>query len=138
MINYIEQLTQTIRNNWNEKALCDWHGEEFTFAEVATNIARLHLLLEKTGIGKGDKITLYAPNSARWATTFLAVNTYRAVVVPLLSDFTADAVCNLVDHSESVVLFTDKDSWSKLDISKMPRLRYVANIADWRSGRAHV
>ena len=131
MINYIEQLTQTIRNNWNEKALCDWHGEEFTFAEVATNIARLHLLLEKTGIGKGDKITLYAPNSARWATTFLAVNTYRAVVVPLLSDFTAEAVCNLVDHSESVVLFTDKDSWSKLDISKMPRLRYVANIADW-------
>ena len=131
MINYIEQLTQTIRNNWNEKALCDWHGEEFTFAEVATNIARLHLLLEKTGIGKGDKITLYAPNSARWATTFLAVNTYRAVVVPLLSDFTAEAVCNLVDHSESVVLFTDKDSWNKLDISKMPHLRYVANIADW-------
>ena len=131
MINYIEQLTQTIRNNWNEKALCDWHGEEFTFAEVATNIARLHLLLEKTGIGKGDRITLFAPNSARWATTFLAVNTSGAVAVPLLSDFTPDAVCNLVDHSESLVLFTDKDSWKKLDISRMPRLRYVVNISDW-------
>ena len=131
MINYIEQLTQTIRNYWNEKALCDWHGEEFTFAEVATNIARLHLLLGKTGIGKGDKITLFAPNSARWATTFLAVNTSGAVAVPLLSDFTPDAVCNLVDHSESLVLFTDKDSWKKLDISRMPRLRYVVCISDW-------
>ena len=38
MINYIDQLTQTIRNNWNEKALCDWRGEEFTFADVASNL----------------------------------------------------------------------------------------------------
>lgn len=131
MINYIDQLTQTIRNNWNEKALCDWRGEEFTFADVASNIARLHLLLENTGILKGDKITLYAPNSARWATSFLAVNTSGAVAVPLLSDFTADAVCNLVDHSESVVLFTDKENWKKLDIAKMPKLRYAVNLSDW-------
>ena len=131
MINYIDQLTQTIRNNWSEKALCDWHGEEFTFGEVAANIARLHLLFENTGIKKGEKITLFAPNSARWATTFLAVNTSGAVAVPLLADFTPDAVCNLVDHSESVVLFTDPDSWKKLDIVKMPALRYVVNIKEW-------
>ena len=131
MINYINQLTQTTRNYWDQKALCDWHGEEFTFGEVATNIARLHLLLEKTAIKKGQKITIFAPNSARWATTFLAVNTSGAVVVPLLADFTAEAVCNLVDHSESVVLFTDKDSWKKLDVTKMPKLRYVINISDW-------
>lgn len=131
MINYINQLTQTTRNYWNDKALCDWHGEEFTFGEVAANIARLHLLLEKTGIGKGEKITIYAPNSARWATTFLAINTSGAVVVPLLADFTAEAVCNLVDHSGSVVLFTDKDSWKRLNIEKMPKLRYVINITDW-------
>ncbi len=131
MINYINQLTQTTRNYWNDKALCDWHGEEFTFGEVAANIARLHLLLEKTGIGKGEKITIYAPNSARWATTFLAINTSGAVVVPLLADFTAEAVCNLVDHSGSVVMFTDKDSWKRLHIEKMPKLRYVINITDW-------
>ncbi|MBQ9583005.1 MAG: AMP-binding protein [Bacteroidales bacterium] len=131
MINYINQLTQTTRNYWNDKALCDWHGEEFTFGEVAANIARLHLLLEKTGIGKGEKITIYAPNSARWATTFLAINTSGAVVVPLLADFTAEAVCNLVDHSGSVVIFTDKDSWKRLNIEKMPKLRYVINITDW-------
>ena len=131
MINYIDQLTQTIRNDWDNKALCDWHGEEFTFREVATNIARLHILLEKAGIKKGQKITIYAPNSARWATTFLAINTSGAVVVPLLADFTPDAVCKLVDHSESVMLFADKDSWNKLDAAKMPALRYVVNISDW-------
>ncbi len=131
MINYIDHLTRTIKNNWSEKALCDWHGEEFTFGEVAANIARLHLLFENTGIKKGDKITLFAPNSARWATTFLAINTSGAIAVPLLADFTPEAVCNLVDHSESVVLFTDKDSWKRLELERMPTLRYVVNISDW-------
>ncbi|MBR1868776.1 MAG: AMP-binding protein [Bacteroidales bacterium] len=131
MINYIDQLNRTMRKDWDRKALCDWHGEEFTFSQVAANIARIHILFEKTGIKKGDKITIFAPNSARWATTFLAINTSGAVAVPLLADFTPEAVCNLVDHSESVVLFTDQDSWKKLDTAKMPRLRYVVNIAAW-------
>ncbi len=131
MINYIDQLTQTIKGHWNEKALCDWRGEEFTFGEVAANISRLHILFEKTGIKEGDKITIFTTNSARWANTFLAINTSGAVAVPLLSDFTPEAVCHLVDHSESIVLFTDKHSWESLDKSKMPNLRYAVNVPDW-------
>ncbi len=131
MINYIEQLSQTIRNDWDNKAICDWHGEEFTFKDLATNVARFHLLFKKTGILKGQKITLFAPNSARWATAFIAVNTSGAVAVPLLSDFTPEAVQQLVSHSESVVLFTDRESWKKLDITKMPTVRFVVCMNDW-------
>ena len=131
MINYIEQLSQTIRNDWDNKAICDWHGEEFTFKDLATNVARFHLLFKKTGILKGQKITLFAPNSARWATAFIAINTSGAVAVPLLSDFTPEAVQQLVSHSESVVLFTDRESWKKLDITKMQTVRYVVCMNDW-------
>lgn len=131
MINYIDQLTRTIRADWDNKALCDWHGEEFTFAELASNIERLHILFENTGVQKGDKITIYAANSARWATTFLAINTSGAVAVPLLSDFTGEAVGNLVNHSESIALFTDKDSWKRLDVEKMTGLRFVVCTSDW-------
>ncbi len=131
MIHYLDLLTRTMRNCWDEKALCSWHREEFTFREVATHIEKFHLIFEKAGIQKAQKIALCAPNSARWATAFLAVNTYETVVVPLLSDFTPDAVNNLVHHSESVLLFTDKDTWAKLDVSKMPALRGVVNVADY-------
>lgn len=131
MINYIDLLSETIRRDWDSLALCDWHGEQFTFSQLAGNIERLHLLFDKTGVSEGDKITIYAPNSARWATTFLAINTSGAVTVPLLSDFTSEAVCNLVNHSESIILFTDKDSWAKLDIAQMPALKYVVCISDW-------
>ncbi len=111
MINYLELFTETTRKYWNEKALCDWRGDAFTFGEVANQIKRLHVLFENTGIVKREKVTVCAPNSARWAISFLATNTYGTVTVPLLADFTPDAICGLVDHSESVALFTDKDTF---------------------------
>ena len=125
MINYLELLTETTRKHWNEKALCDWRGDAFTFGEVANQITKLHLLFEETGIVKGEKVTVCAPNSARWAVSFLSINSYETVTVPLLADFTPEAICSLVHHSESVALFTDKDTFAKLDISKMPRLKFI-------------
>jgi long-chain acyl-CoA synthetase len=131
MINYLELFTENSRKYWNEKALCDWRGDAFTFGDVANRIKRIHILFKTTGISKGDKVTVCAPNSARWAVSFLASNTYGTVTVPLLSDFTPDAICHLVDHSESVALFTDKDTFSKLDVSRMPRLKFIVCTGDF-------
>ena len=141
MINYLELLTETTRKYWNEKALCDWRGDAFTFGEMAEQIARLHVLFAQTGVNPTDKVAVCAPNSARWAISFLTANTYGTVTVPLLSDFTPDAICSLVDHSESVVLFTDKDTFSKLDIARMPRLKYILCTKDftllWSADKAY-
>ena len=131
MINYLELFTETTRKYWNEKALCDWRGDVFTFGEVASQIKKLHLLFESSGIKQAEKITVCSPNSARWAVSFLAVNTYGTVTVPLLADFIPTAICSLVDHSESVALFTDKDTFSKLDVTLMPRLKFVICTGDF-------
>ena len=131
MINYLELLTENTRKYWNEKALCDWRGDGFTFGEVAAQITKLHMLFEQTGVKPAEKVTVCAPNSARWAVSFLAVNTYGTVTVPLLADFTPDAICSLVDHSESVALFTDKDTFAKLTLARMPRLKYVICTNDF-------
>lgn len=131
MQHYFQTLTQTVRRDWELKALCNWRGEEFTFKDMATHIAKFHLIFENCGVGKGDKIALCATNSARWAISFLAVNTYEAVVVPLLSEFTPESVNNLVDHSESVLLFTDREMWAKLDPTKMPKLKGAVCVQDF-------
>ena len=128
---YFEHLVRTIRSGWDKKALCNWRGEEFTFGELATEIEKFHILFEEVGIKKGDKIAICAPNSARWAVSFLAVNTYEAVAVPLLADFTPEAIAKLVDHSQSIGLFTDADTWKKLDRSRMPGLRIAVNTRDF-------
>ena len=129
---YFTRLQEAINANWDRPCLCNFRGEEFTFGEFATNIAKLHVLYEKIGLKKGDKVALCAKNSARWGIAFFSVNTYEAVIVPILADFNPESVNSLDDHSESLVHFTDTDIWKKLDITKMPTVKAVVSTADFR------
>lgn len=131
MKHYFTRLEESIKANWNGPALGNFRGELFTFGELATQIAKFHVFFEAIGLKKGDKVALCAKNSARWGITFFAANTYEAVVVPILADFHPDSVNSLVDHSESKVLLTDTDIWSKLDISKMPSINAVISSTDF-------
>ena len=132
MKHYFTRLEESIKTNWERPALGNYRGELFTFGELATQIEKMHILFEASGIEKGQKIALCAKNSARWGIAFFAANTYEAVVVPILADFHPDSVTSLVDHSESVVLFTDMDIWPKLDIAKMPNIKAVVSTADFK------
>ena len=131
MKHYLKRLEESVKTNWELTALGNYKGETFTFGAVATQIARLHLFMENAGIKKGDKVAICAKNTARWGMSFLAGNTYGAVMVPILADFHPDNVNSLVDHSESVVLFTDNDLWAKLDIAKMPLVKAVISTTDF-------
>ncbi|MBQ7810954.1 MAG: AMP-binding protein [Bacteroidales bacterium] len=132
MKHYFTRLEESIKNNWDRPSLGNYRGELFTFGELATQIEKMHVLFEAIGIEKGQKVALCAKNSARWGIAFFAANTYEAVVVPILADFHPDSVNSLVDHSESVVLFTDTDIWPKLDIAKMPALKAVVSTGDFK------
>ena len=132
MKHYFTRLEEAMKTNWERPALGNYRGEVFTFGDVATNIAKLHVLYETIGLKKGEKIALCAKNSARWGIAFFSANTYEAVVVPILADFHPDSVNTLVDHSESTVLFTDNDIWAKLDITRMPTVKAVVSTADFK------
>ena len=128
---YLWKLQETVKSCWDKKALCNYGGESFTFRDLATNIEKFHILFEQSGIRKGDKVAICAKNTARWAVSFFAINTYGAVAVPILCDFHPESINHLVDHSESIALFVDGDIWAKLDVSKMPQLKSVVNVQDF-------
>lgn len=131
MEHYFSRLEHAIKQNWEKPALCNFNGEKFTFGDLATNIAKFHILFSESGIKKGDKIALCARNSARWAVSFLAISTYGAVVVPILSEFTPDSIGHLVSHSESTFLFTDPEIWSAINKDDIPGIRCAINCADF-------
>ena len=128
---YFVRLQETIRLQWDEPALCNYQGESITFGEMAKQIARMHILLREAGVKKGDHIALCARNTYRWALSYLAITTYETVVVPLLVDFHADSVMDLTDHSDAMILFTDREKWKTLDIARMPKLRGVICTEDF-------
>ena len=130
---YLERLQAATRKFWDKPALNNIGGETFNYAQMATQIEKFHLVFEKLGFKKGDKIAICAQNGARWGMAYLAVNTYETVIVPILADFTADSVNHLVNHSDSIALFTNEAKWKKLDIAKMPKLKLVVDVDNWRT-----
>lgn len=131
MKHFINRFVETAQQNWHKPALCDYKGDTFLYADVATQIAKLHIIFRKAGIKPGDKIALCAKNTARWATAYLAATAYRAVAVPILNGFTPDNLEKLVEHSDSVLLFTEKDIWAQMHPEAMPRLLAAINIDDY-------
>ena len=130
---YLERLEAACRKFWNKPALNNIGGETFDYAQMATQIEKFHLVFDKLGFKKGDKIAICAQNGARWGMAYLAVNTYETVIVPILADFTSESVNNLVNHSDSIALFTNEAKWKKLDIAKMPKVRIVIDVDTWKT-----
>ena len=130
MRHYLTNLEETIREQWTRKALCDYNGDSFTYAQLATNIERFNIFFSTAGIGKGEKIAICARNSARWAMTFWGINVNGRVVVPLLADFHPNNVATLTKHSDSVMLFVDDDIWAKMNPEDMPDLKAAVNVKD--------
>ena len=125
MKHYLKFLEQQVRQHPDKPALSDYGGESFTYARMASVLAQFHVFFEAAGIRKGDKVALVGRNSARWALLFLAVNTYEAVIVPILPNFTPEGTANLINHSDSVLLVADPDIWESLRPYKLPLLRGV-------------
>lgn len=129
---YLQRLQDATRKFWDKPALNTIGGDSFTYAQMATSIARFHIVFEKAGFKKGDKIALCANNGAKWGFAYLAVNTYETVIVPILADFTPESVMGLVNHSDSIALFTNAARWAKMDPEKMPALKVVFDVDSWK------
>ena len=125
---YIEQ---TIKDNWLLDALTDYKGATLQYHDVARKIEKLHIMMEAAGIQKGDRIAVCGRNSAHWAVAFLATLTYGAVIVPILHEFNDEQIHNIVNHSESRLLFVGDYIVNVIDEKQMPHLEGILNLPDF-------
>ncbi len=127
-LSFFEKVTLS---KWERPALSDYKGSDYTYAQVAARIKTIHLAYKNLNLNPGDKVAFCGQNSARWAMAFLATTSYHAVTVPILYDFTPDAVQRLTDHSESVVLFTDERVFSHLNPLEATHLKAVVSLNNY-------
>ena len=129
---YLEYLQNTIVNKWESLAMKDLDGNtSYTYGELANEIARLHTTFRELGIKEGDKIALCGRNCANWGLTFLAIETYKAVAVSILPDFTGEGIHTLVNHSEAKLLYCGPNVLKKIDAKEMPGLTAMVFMDDF-------
>lgn len=126
-----QRIQQSIVDNWERDALTDFKGATLQYHDVARKIEKLHIMFENSGVVRGDKIALAGRNSAAWAAAFLAVITYGAVAVPILHEFTAEQMHNIVNHSDAKLLFVGDVVATEIDATKMPGLEGIIYIPDY-------
>ena len=131
--NFIKLYEKSFRENWDLKCLTDYgEATTFTYGEVAKEIARIHLIFKHCQLRRGDKVAIIGKNNTRWCISFLATITYGAIVVPILQDFNPSDVHYIINHSESSFLFTSDLIWERLEEEKLPDIRGVFSLTDFR------
>ncbi|HCS87078.1 MAG TPA: long-chain fatty acid--CoA ligase [Bacteroidales bacterium] len=130
--NFIRLFEDSFRQNWELPAFSDYGtNKTLTYGEAAAEVEKLHLLFEACGVKDGDKVALIGKNSTNWAVTYIATVTYGAVIVPILQDFKPNDIIHIVNHSESVLLFSDENIWDNLDLDQIPNVRAVFSLKDY-------
>lgn len=124
-------IEQSIIKNWDQDALTDYKGATLQFHDVARKIEKLHIVFENSGLMPGDKVALCGRNSSHWAVAFLAVVTYGAVAVPIQHEFTPEQIYNIVNHSDSKLLFVGDVVATTIDADQMPSLEGVVYLPDF-------
>ena len=124
-------IQRAIVDYWDQDALTDYQGITLQFHDVARKIEKLHILFENSDVKQGDKIAICGRNSAHWAVAFLATLTYGAVAVPILHEFNGEQIQNIVNHSESKLLFIGDYAVKTIDPEQMPALEGIINIPDF-------
>ena len=130
--NLIKIFEESFRKNSDLPALTDYFKKEtLTYFDVAQDIAKLHLVFKHAGIKQGDKIALIGRNNTRWCVSYLATVTYGAVIVPILQDFNPNDVINIVNHSESKMLFLGDNFWDDIEAEQIPDIQAVFSLTDF-------
>ncbi len=128
MKHFLYYFNQAVRKNWDSPALCNFHGESFTFGQTAVEIERLRILMESAGVTTGDKVAIYAKNSARWGISFFGIAVADAVSVPILNDFMVENAATLTAHAECKVIITERAAWEKLKENAIETLQAAIDI----------
>lgn len=118
MQHYLNYINDAIKKHWEKPAFSNFGGDTYTYGQVAEGIEKFHILFNSCGLKKGDKVALYARNSAEWGIAYMAVVTYDAVVVPFLPDFLASAVVELSRFSECRMMICDNVAYDALKADK--------------------
>lgn len=131
ILSFVKLIEASLVKNWDRDALTDFKGATLQYHDVARKIEKLHILFENSGVKPGDQIALAGRNSANWAVAFLATLAYGAVAVPILHEFTADQMHNIVNHSDAKLLFVGDVVATQIDPTKMPGLEGIIYIPDY-------
>lgn len=101
------------------------NGESLTFSQFADRVRFLTSLLNENGVKQGDKVAILGGSMPNWPVSYMAITSSSRIVVPLLPDFTAFEIANIIEHAQTKAIIISKRLIYKLSDSIREKLELI-------------
>ena len=103
-------------------------GKEYTYKSFKQSCDNLSKRLTQFGIGASDKVAIFAQNMPEWSIAFFSIVPFGRIAIPILPESSANEVTNILNHSESKVLFVSKKLFPNVSQESLDKLTLVIDI----------
>ena len=100
----------------------------YTYNSFKTKCDGLSKKLTQYGIGAGDKVAILSQSMPNWSVAFFSTVTFGRISIPILPDSSENEVTNIINHSESKVIFVSERLKGKLSQDVIDKMTLVINL----------
>ena len=114
-----------------KKQYTQWYDTKeggYTYSEFKDKCDSISKKLTQYGIGAGDKVAILAQSMPNWSVAFFSTVTFGRISIPILPDSSENEVTNILEHSESKVIFVSQRLASKLSQACRDKLTLVIDL----------
>lgn len=91
-----------------------YEGETVTYGIFAQRVESVQSFLLSAGLQKGDKVALLSTSMPNWNVCYFAAVSLGMVIVPILPDFSGEAIASILEHSGSKALCVSDKLYAKI------------------------
>ena len=116
---------------YSKKTYTQWYDTKegsYTYTTFKNECDALSKVLTQYGIGAGDKVAILSTNMPNWSVAFFATVVFGRISIPILPDSSENEVTNIINHSESKVLFVAKKMIGKVSQEVMEKMTLVIEL----------
>lgn len=103
-------------------------GQKYTYEEFRRKTEQLSLRMTRFGIKHGDRVAIFSQNMPNWVVAFFSATAFGRVAVPILPDSSEVELTNILNHSESKVLFISQRMMPKLNEECRKKITLIIDI----------
>ena len=130
-VDTLAKLYEYATTVYSKKQYTQWYDTKeggYTFNEFKGKCDSLSKKLTQYGIGAGDKVAILSQSMPNWSVAFFSIVPFGRIAIPILPDSSENEVTNILEHSESKVIFVSQKLASKVSEECRNKLTLVIDI----------
>lgn len=130
-IDTLAKLYEFSTTVYSKKQFTQWADSKnggYTYADLKHRSDALSKKLTQYGIGAGDKVAILSQSMPNWSAAFFSIVPFGRIAIPILPDSSENEVTNIINHSESKVIFVSQRLASKVSEEIRKKMTLVIDM----------